>query len=371
VSNKPKGKGPQQPDRGGGGSHARKGDRHVDARSRGDGAGRRDANAPRTDRREGGRAPHPSISSGAFGTASPLSDAELSLVRLAIAEDLPRGDITSRALFAPGLRARARVVARENAVVAGLAAADAVFREIEPNIELRAEKADGSRVRDGDVVSAGDTVLRVEGHALAILAGERTALNFLARLSGVATATRAFVDAVAGTGVQVLDTRKTTPGWRTLEKAAVRSGGGTNHRPDASSMILVKDNHRVLAGSVKACLAGISEFEAQRAGAQPARAGSAAAKRLPVEIEAESLEDVRALVAAGVERILLDNMAVAMLREAVAIARASGRTIALEASGGVRLENARAIAETGVDAISVGALTHSARAIDFSLEIER
>jgi nicotinate-nucleotide pyrophosphorylase (carboxylating) len=339
VNRNPKGKGPRPPERGGGAGSER---------------GRRDGRA--TDDRSG--------ESGA------LSEPELSLVRLAIAEDLPRGDITSRALFPPGLRAHARIVARENAVIAGLAAADAVFREIEPNIDARAEKADGTPVRDGDLVTPGDTVLRLDGHALAILAGERTALNFLARLSGVATVTRAFVDAVAGTGVRVLDTRKTTPGWRTLEKAAVRSGGGTNHRLDASSMILVKDNHRLLAGSVKACLAGISEFEARLAGGAPARAGSAA-KRLPVEIEAESLEDVRALVGAGVERILLDNMPVAMLREAVAIARASGRAIAIEASGGVRLENARAIAETGVDAISVGALTHSARAIDFSLEIER
>jgi len=298
-------------------------------------------------------------------SAEGLSAAELSLVRLALAEDLPRGDVTSRAIFAPSLRARAAIVARERAVVAGLAAAIAVFREIEPAIDVRAEKRGGAAVRDGDRVEAGDSLLRLDGHALAILAGERAALNFLARLSGVATAARAYVDAVAGTGVRILDTRKTTPGWRTLEKAAVRAGGGENHRVDASSMILVKDNHRALAGGLDACLPRVAEFRSRGTGGKAAEA-----KSIPLEVEAESLGDVRMLVDAGVDRILLDNMDVATLREAVAIARRATGAIVLEASGGVRLETVRAIAETGVDAISVGAITHSARAIDLSLEIE-
>ncbi|MFN0150646.1 MAG: carboxylating nicotinate-nucleotide diphosphorylase [bacterium] len=297
--------------------------------------------------------------------ADGLTESELALVRLALVEDLPRGDVTSRAIFAPSLRARAAIVAREPAVVAGLAAAVAVFREIEPSIDARAEKQSGAPVRDGDSVAPGDSVLRLDGHALAILAGERTALNFLARLSGVATAARAYVDAVSGTGARILDTRKTTPGWRTLEKAAVRAGGGENHRLDASSMILVKDNHRILAGGLAACLPRVAEFRSKTGGGKP---GSA--KPLPLEVEAESLEDVRMLVDAGVDHILLDNMDVATLREAVAIARRGGRAITLEASGGVRLDTVRAIAETGVDAISAGAITHSARAIDFSLEVE-
>jgi len=315
---------------------------------------------PQKARRDGGGASAREVAPGADGLSAP----ELALVRLALAEDLPRGDVTSRAIFAPALRARAAIVARERAVVAGLAAAIAAFREIEPSIEARAETKSGAPVRDGDRVEPGESVLRLEGHALAILAGERTALNFLARLSGVATAARAYVDAVAGTGVRILDTRKTTPGWRTLEKAAVRAGGGENHRADASSMILVKDNHRALAGGIAACLPRVAEFRARSGGGKP---GGASA--IEAEFEADSLDDVSTLVGAGVDRILLDNMDVAMLREAVAIARSANRAIALEASGGVRLDNVRAIAESGVDSISVGAITHSARAIDFSLEV--
>jgi nicotinate-nucleotide pyrophosphorylase (carboxylating) len=289
--------------------------------------------------------------------AAALSEAERALVRLAIAEDLPSGDVTSEAIVPADLLARAVVVAREAAVVAGLEAARAVFAEVEPRVAARAERAGGAPVGDGDRVLPGDQVLALEGPARGILAAERTALNFLGRLSGVATLTRAFVDAVSGTGVQILDTRKTTPGWRSLEKAAVRAGGGVNHRADASTMILVKDNHRALLGGVRACLDGLAAARAR------------GRSDLPVEIEADDLADVCALVEAGASRILLDNMSPAALRRAVDAARGSGRRVTLEASGGVRLETVRAIAETGVDAVSVGALTRSARWIDFSLEV--
>ncbi len=292
-----------------------------------------------------------------MSAADVLSEAERALVRLAIAEDLPSGDATSEAIVPADLLARAAVVAREPAVVAGLDVARAVFAEVEPRLAARAARADGSRVADGDRVAAGDQVLAIEGPARGILAAERTALNFLGRLSGVATITRAFVEAVSGTGVRILDTRKTTPGWRSLEKGAVRAGGGVNHRADASAMILVKDNHRALLGGARACLARLDA------------AGARARADLPVEIEADDLADVCELVEAGAARILLDNMSPPTLRRAVAAARGSGHRVFLEASGGVTLETVRAIAETGVDAISVGALTRAARSIDFSLEV--
>jgi nicotinate-nucleotide pyrophosphorylase (carboxylating) len=284
-----------------------------------------------------------------------LTVAEMALVRAALAEDLPSGDATSEALIPAGLAARAVVVAREAAVLAGISVARAVFAAVEPRIATRAERAGGAALEEGVAVAAGEQVLAIEGPARGILAAERTALNFLGRLSGVATMTRAFVDAVAGEGVMILDTRKMTPGWRSLEKAAVRAGGGVNHRANASEMILVKDNHRALLGGARACFERL-ERSAPRA-------------RVPVEIEADDLAEVRALIEAGAERILLDNMPPEALRRAVAVARGSGRAVFLEASGGVRLETARAIAETGVDAISVGALTRSARWIDFSLEV--
>lgn len=289
-------------------------------------------------------------------SAPSLTGAERALLRLAIAEDLPEGDATSDALVPPEMVARAVVVAREAAVIAGLEVARAAFAEVEPRVVARSARADGSPLADGARVAAGESVMAIEGPARGILAAERTALNFLGRLSGVATMTRAFVDAVAGTGVIILDTRKTTPGWRSLEKAAVRAGGGVNHRANASEMVLVKDNHRALLGGAQACLERLERPGRPHAG-------------LPIEIEADDLADVCALVEAGAERILLDNMAPDTLRRAVAAARGSGREVFLEASGGVRLETARAVAESGVDAISVGALTRAARWIDFSLEV--
>jgi nicotinate-nucleotide pyrophosphorylase (carboxylating) len=306
----------------------------------------------------------------AADAAGGLSAAERALVRMALAEDLPGGDATSEAIVPADRTARAAVVAREAAVVAGLTVAAEVARAVDARILARAERSDGTPVADGDRVVAGERVLALDGPARGILAAERTLLNFLGRLSGVATTTRAFVDAVAGTGVRILDTRKTTPGWRSLEKAAVRAGGGTNHRIDASSMILVKDNHRLLLGGMAPCLAALGRGAGALAAAGGGAAGSSSRTRgLPVEVEADSLADVCALIDAGVDRILLDNMDLATLERAVASIRGSGRAIFVEASGGVRLDTVRAIALTGVDAISIGALTRDARWIDFSLDV--
>jgi nicotinate-nucleotide pyrophosphorylase (carboxylating) len=261
----------------------------------------------------------------------------------ALAEDVGEGDVTTEATVAEEAVGSAELVLREPGVVCGLAIAGAVFRALDP--DLRFEPL----AEEGTVVEAGTTVARVSGSKRAILTGERTALNFLARLSGIATLTRRYVDAVAGTGAAILDTRKTTPGLRALEKHAVACGGGRNHRLGLDDGVLVKDNHLRAAGSVAAAVARVR-----------------AATPLPVEVECDTLDQVAESLDEGVETILLDNMPLDDLRAAVAFARGRAR---LEASGGVTLENVRAIAETGVDEISVGALTHSARSLDVSLEL--
>jgi len=261
----------------------------------------------------------------------------------ALAEDLGDGDVTTEATVHVDATGSAELVVKEPGVVCGLAVAEAVFRAVDP--ELRFERL----VEEGASVAAGTAVARVAGPERAILTGERTALNFLARLSGIATLTRRYVDAVDGTGAAILDTRKTTPGLRALEKHAVATGGGRNHRFGLDDGVLVKDNHLRAAGSVT------SAVERLRA-----------ATPLPIEVECDTLEQVSEALAAGAEAILLDNMIPDQLRAAVALARGRAR---LEASGGVTLENVRAIAETGVDEISVGALTHSARSLDVSLEL--
>jgi nicotinate-nucleotide pyrophosphorylase (carboxylating) len=271
----------------------------------------------------------------------------LRTIRLALAEDVGAGDVTSLAVVGSDVLCEAEVVLGEPGIVCGLVVAEAVFSELDPEMRFEALVADGDAVAEPQAV-----VARVEGPARAVLTGERTALNLLGRLSGVATLTRRYVDAVAGTGVTILDTRKTTPGLRALEKYAVRCGGGTNHRLGLDDAILIKDNHLRVAGGVTSAVAR----------ARRARSG------LSIEVEAETLDDVREALAAGVERILLDNMTRAELAEAVALV--GGRAL-LEASGGVDLETVRAVAETGVDFISVGALTHSARALDVSLEVIR
>ena len=261
----------------------------------------------------------------------------------ALAEDLGDGDVTTEATVDADATGGADLVVKEPGVVCGLAVAEAVFRAVDP--ELRFERL----VEEGASVAAGTAVARVAGPERAILTGERTALNFLARLSGIATLTRRYVDAVDGTGAAILDTRKTTPGLRALEKHAVATGGGRNHRFGLDDGVLVKDNHLRAAGSVA------SAVERLRA-----------ATPLPIEVECDTLEQVSEALAAGAEALLLDNMIPDQLRAAVALARGRAR---LEASGGVTLENVRDVAETGVDEISVGALTHSARSLDVSLEL--
>jgi nicotinate-nucleotide pyrophosphorylase (carboxylating) len=234
---------------------------------------------------------------------------------------------------------------KQPGVVCGLPAAEAVFRALDPEVAFEA------LVSDGDSIAATPTsVARVEGAARALLSGERTALNLLGRLSGIATLTRRYADAIAGTGAVLLDTRKTTPGLRALEKYAVRCGGGTNHRLGLFDGILVKDNHLRLAGGVREAVERLR----------------AAGSGLEIEVECDTLDQVAEALAAGADRILLDNMDPALLRRAVELT--AGRA-ELEASGGVTLETIRAVAETGVDVVSVGALTHSARSLDVSMEV--
>jgi nicotinate-nucleotide pyrophosphorylase (carboxylating) len=265
------------------------------------------------------------------------------IVHAALAEDVGGGDVTTEATVTPDAVGSAELIVKEPGVVCGLGAAEATFRALDPDIHFEALAS------DGDLVEPPAVVARVTGSARAILTGERVALNFVGRLSGIATLTRRYVDAVEGTGAAVLDTRKTTPGLRALEKHAVAAGGGRNHRFGLDDAVLVKDNHLRAAGSLPAAV-------------QLVRAAS----DLPAEVECDTLAQVAEALDLGVDAILLDNMSPAELREAVALARGRAR---LEASGGVSLDTIREIAETGVDEISVGALTHSARSLDVSLEL--
>jgi nicotinate-nucleotide pyrophosphorylase (carboxylating) len=276
----------------------------------------------------------------------PLAPSTLrSLVNLALTEDLGRGDITTRALFPKAVPAEAVITAKQAGVVAGLPVARAVFQQVDRRLKFRALVKEGERIKSGTVLAA------IRGDGRSILAGERVALNFLQRLSGIATLTAQFVDAVKSARVAILDTRKTTPGLRLLEKYAVRIGGGRNHRFGLYDAILIKDNHLALHGSLA---------DAVR------RARSRAPRRRGVEVEAATLAEVEAAVRAGADAILLDNMSLDQLRKAV---RLAGGRVFLEASGGVTLANVRDVASTGVDAISIGALTHSAPALDLSLEL--
>jgi len=261
-------------------------------------------------------------------------------VRAFLAEDLGDGDVTTEAVVPADARLEASLLLKEDGVVCGLAIAEAVFHELDPEVEFEPLVHDGDRLRG--------KVARVSGNARALLTGERTALNLLARLSGIATLTSRYVDAVAGTGTAILDTRKTTPGLRSLEKYAVRCGGGTNHRFGLYDGVLIKDNHLRLGGGVAESVRRAREAD------------------LPVEVECETLDDVRAALDAGADALLLDNMTLAELREAVLIVGGRAHT---EASGGVTLDTVRAIAATGVDSISVGALTHGARSLDVSMEV--
>ena len=273
------------------------------------------------------------------------------LVARALAEDLGAGDVTAETVIDQVAEARAEIIQKQPGVVFGLEAAAEVFRQAGAGA-LEAQAAEGEwRDRVPAIVAT------VAGPARALLAAERTALNFLCHLSGVATLTARFVEAAEGSGAKILDTRKTTPGLRALEKAAVKAGGGTNHRMGLDDAILIKDNHAVLAG-------GVGESVRRARKARP---------EMEVEVECGDLDQVREAVAAGADRILLDNVGPEKLRDAVAAIRKAGgeRSPTLEASGGVSLENVAEIAATGVDFVSVGALTHSAPALDLSMRIER
>lgn len=277
-----------------------------------------------------------------------VDESTLCLIDLALAEDCGPGDWTSQWVVHARTRAAAEITSKAAGVVAGLAPAMSTFFRLDPRVEVDVVLDDGAAVAPGDVIC------RLKGPARALLTGERVALNFLQHLSGVATLTRRFVDAIDGTGARILDTRKTLPGWRTLEKAAVRAGGGENHRHGLYDAVLIKDNHVALAGSVAEAIARVREQNE---------------RGLHVIIEVHGLDDIDTALDAGADRLLLDNFDVAGLRDAVQRARARDDPPELEASGNVTLERVRQIAETGVDFISVGAVTHSARALDLSMRI--
>ncbi len=272
----------------------------------------------------------------------------LAIVELALREDLgPVGDVTSQLILPPGLASKARFVAREPMVVAGLSVAALVYRKIDPTVTFN------QLIAPGSAVTAGQAIAEVQGPARAVLAGERTTLNFMQRLSGVATLTRKFSEQLAGTRCRLLDTRKTTPGHRILEKEAVVLGGGKNHRMGLFDGILIKDNHVAAAGGIGPAI-------------RAARAGAHALLR--IEVEVDTLDQLDEALGLPVDVVLLDNMDVHTLKKAVARRDAANPRILLEASGGITLENVSAIAKTGVDYLSVGALTHSARAVDIGLD---
>lgn len=271
-------------------------------------------------------------------------------VKWALREDVGRGDATTLALVPARLPARARMVAREPLVAAGIDFAIATFKAVSSAVRIERLAKDGERLR------AGQTLLRLAGPARALLTAERTALNFVQRLSGIATLTVEYVRAVAGTKAQILDTRKTTPGWRRFSKYAVLCGGGRNHRIGLFDMVLIKDNHLAALRGEKPNPIAAAVQRVRRA-----------CPRLKVEVEADTLEQVRQAAEAGADFVLLDNMSPVTLRKAVALVQ--GRALT-EASGGVTLKTVRAIANAGVDFISVGALTHSAPAVDVALDFE-
>ena len=271
------------------------------------------------------------------------------IVERALEEDLGQGDITTDSLIPADIRGMASMVAKATGVIAGVDVALEVFRQTNPAVQTRVLMTDGSSVSPGDVVA------EVEGSIAGILRGERVALNFVQRLSGIATATSTYVTAVQGTKAHIIDTRKTVPGLRQLEKYAVRIGGGHNHRYNLSDGILIKDNH---IAALRAQELGLVEIVARARGNSP--------HTLRVEVEVESIEEAREALEAGADVIMLDNMTPEEMRRVVAM---TGGRCLLEASGGINLDTVRAVAETGVDLISVGALTHSVRAMDISLDM--
>ncbi len=288
----------------------------------------------------------PSQNARSRGSSASLSLLAEPLVRAALLEDVGHGgDLTTDAIVEPDATTTARIVARRDGIVAGIEVAAIAFALLDDRVEF------SSRADDGDPIAAGECAAEIFGHARAILTGERTALNLLCRLSGIATATRALVDAVAGTRAKIADTRKTTPGLRALERYAVRCGGGVNHRFGLDDGVLIKDNHIAVAGSI---------------GDAVAAARAAVGHMVKVEVEVDTLEQLREALDTHVDAVLLDNMAPAQLADAVRIV--GGRAVT-EASGGVTAQNVREIASSGVDLISVGWLTHSAPALDFGLDM--
>lgn len=272
------------------------------------------------------------------------------VVRRALEEDVGQGDVTSLWTLPPGLVGHGVFVSKASGILAGLEVAREVFDQVSHQVQV-------AEIRyDGEAIQPGDQLAIVRGPMAAILAAERTALNFVQRMSGIATATRRYVEIVQGTGAVILDTRKTVPGLRVLDKWAVRLGGGQNHRMRLDDMVLIKDNHIAAAGSITVAVEGV------RAGM-----GGRDVRPLPIEVEVKTWAELEEAVALRPERIMLDNMDVAQMRRAVAWV--DGR-VPLEASGGINLESVRAVAETGVEYISVGALTHSVMALDISLEVE-
>ena len=271
------------------------------------------------------------------------------LIDLALKEDIGTGDVTTEILVTPALKAKAIILAKAEGRLAGIEIARGVFLKLDPGIKFRVLIKDGSALKPGDVIA------ELKGGARAILTGERTALNFLQRLSGIATQTAQLVARVGDLPVQIIDTRKTTPGYRLLEKYAVRMGGAHNHRLNLADGILIKDNHLALLRARGLTLAEVVK-----------KARGKAPKGMKVEVETTSLEEVKEAVSAGADIILFDNMSPSVMRRAVKLLPAG---VLSEASGGVTLENVRAIAETGVTFISSGALTHSSKALDISLEL--
>jgi len=270
------------------------------------------------------------------------------LIRQALAEDIGGGDITTNAIISAGQKAKAIIIAKEDGVIAGLDVACGVFWQIDKRIKFSSNVKDGAKVKKGQIIA------NISGPARGILTGERVALNFLQHLSGIATLTRKFKDQISKikTNVKLLDTRKTIPGLRQLEKYAVKAGGGKNHRMGLYDAVLIKDNHIKIAGGIERAVEGIRRaYKGKRT----------------IEVEAKNLVEVKKAIKSGADRILLDNMNVKTLREAVKLCKAA--KIKTEASGGISLENIRTIARTGVDYISIGALTHSARALDISLKV--
>jgi nicotinate-nucleotide pyrophosphorylase (carboxylating) len=267
----------------------------------------------------------------------------LAVIRTALAEDIGPGDVTTNSIIPPEAVMRGQIIAKQEGMIAGLDVAQAVYQELDPRVDFTPQVEEGTRVANGQVLAL------IAGRARSLLTAERTALNFLGRISGIATLTRAFVDAAAGTKAVILDTRKTAPGLRLVDKLAVKRGGGQNHRIGLYDMVLIKDNHIDFAGSLAAAV-------------NLARAG---APGLKIEVEARTLVDVGAALSLEVERILLDNMPLDSMAEAVRLNAGRAR---LEASGNVTLETVREIAGTGVDFISIGALTHSVKVFDLSFD---